>query len=114
MTEKFLYGEQDDVTKEIRWRPNDLSAISGPSITNAVKLYKLDFDKAGSMPQTHPVTLTTGMEILKITVVVDSTLAGSFGNISINGTTPILLASEGVHYLSGSGQYIMNILVWQV
>lgn len=74
--------------------------------TNAVKLYKLDFDKSLASPQTHGVTLLTGTEILKITVVVDSTLTGSAGQIRINGTTPIVLADEGTHYLSGAGQYI--------
>lgn len=104
MTEKFWYGEQDDVTKEIRWRPENLSSIGGGD-PNAVKLYKLDFNKAAGSPQTHPITLPINSEILRITVRVDSTLTGSAGQIKINGVTPILLAEEGVHYLTSSGKY---------
>jgi uncharacterized membrane protein len=79
---------------------------SSPPITNAVKLYKLNFNKAASSPQTHPVTLPINSEILKVTVAVDSTLTGSAGQVIINGLSPILLAEEGVHYLTSGGQYI--------
>lgn len=73
--------------------------------TNQIKLYKLDFNKALPTPQTHPITLPINSEILRITVRVDATLSGSVGQIKINGSTSIILADEGIHYLSAQGKY---------
>ena len=73
--------------------------------TNQIKLYKLDFNKALPTPQTHPITLPINSEILRITVRVDATLLGSVGQIKINGSTSIILADEGIHYLSAQGKY---------
>lgn len=73
--------------------------------TNQIKLYKLDFNKALPTPQTHPITLPINSEILRITVRVDATLSGGVGQIKINGSTSIILADEGIHYLSTQGKY---------
>jgi hypothetical protein len=73
--------------------------------TNQIKLYKLDFNKALPTPQTHPITLPINSEILRITVRVDATLLGGEGQIKINGSTSIILAEEGTHYLPAQGKY---------
>jgi len=77
----------------------------GGGSTNTVKIYKLNFDKAVPTAITHPVTLPINSEILRVTVRVDTTLTGPAGQIKINGLTPMLLADEGIHYLSTAGKY---------
>lgn len=119
MTEKFWYGEQDDTTKEIRWRANDLSTIGGGLsdgdygdivVSSGGTAINLDTTgTAGAYGSATQVPVFTTDTKGRVTAVTNTTITG----LLPSGTTNQTLAHNGTSFVA-TGNLTTNVSTGEV